>query len=366
MMFQAESFARPELELAADLGTARAERHAAKRFSRSSRTALANFEAEQRRAETRTQAAGRGIGDRRSRRVDGLPRCGRSSNGRSSRSPRSSAWCCSSRAPTSPICCSRAAPPGGARWRCAPRSARGGAGWCSRCCVESSVLTLAATAFGVLCAVLAVPLHGRHADDERESGLPRRAAGLARAAVRGRARRLHDGALRPRAGTARVGGHAGRGRRARQTGSHTRSPGVARPLVAVADRLQPDDPVRGRPAAALVRPAARGRSRLHTRAPRRCCRSKRAIASSRAQAREVGRQLLERVQAMPGVESASVSGWALFRGWSWGNNVEVPGGGRAQRSAWRCRRSSSGRWARGCWTAASSSRATATRRIRCR
>ena len=35
-----------------------------------------------------------------------------------------------------------------------------------------------------------------------------------------------------------------------------------------------------------------------------------------AQAREVGRQLLERVQSLPGVESASVSGWALFRGWS--------------------------------------------------
>jgi predicted permease len=33
---------------------------------------------------------------------------------------------------------------------------------------------------------------------------------------------------------------------------------------------------------------------------------------------------------MPGVESASVSGWALFRGWSWGNNFELPGGGRAQ------------------------------------
>jgi predicted permease len=48
------------------------------------------------------------------------------------------------------------------------------------------------------------------------------------------------------------------------------------------------------------------------------------------QARAVVRQLRERVAAMPGVESASVSGWALFRGWSWGNNFELPGGGRAQ------------------------------------
>jgi predicted permease len=49
-----------------------------------------------------------------------------------------------------------------------------------------------------------------------------------------------------------------------------------------------------------------------------------------AQAREVGRQLRERVGALPGVESASLSGWAVFRGWSWGNNVQLPGGGRAQ------------------------------------
>ena len=48
------------------------------------------------------------------------------------------------------------------------------------------------------------------------------------------------------------------------------------------------------------------------------------------QAREVIRQLRERVAALPGVESASISGWALFRGWSWGNNFELPGGGRAQ------------------------------------
>ena len=49
-----------------------------------------------------------------------------------------------------------------------------------------------------------------------------------------------------------------------------------------------------------------------------------------AQAREVARQLREAVAGMAGVESASFSGWALFRGWSWGNNLELPGGGRAQ------------------------------------
>jgi hypothetical protein len=45
----------------------------------------------------------------------------------------------------------------------------------------------------------------RDADDERESRLPRRAPGLARADVRGVARMFHDGALRPRAGAPRVG-----------------------------------------------------------------------------------------------------------------------------------------------------------------
>jgi predicted permease len=47
-------------------------------------------------------------------------------------------------------------------------------------------------------------------------------------------------------------------------------------------------------------------------------------------AREAKRQLLERLQVLPGVESASLSGWALFRGYSNSNNVSLPGGGRAQ------------------------------------
>ena len=47
------------------------------------------------------------------------------------------------------------------------------------------------------------------------------------------------------------------------------------------------------------------------------------------QAREVQRQLLDRVRALPGVQSASLSGWALFRGFSNGNMVTLPTGGRA-------------------------------------
>jgi putative ABC transport system permease protein len=50
----------------------------------------------------------------------------------------------------------------------------------------------------------------------------------------------------------------------------------------------------------------------------------------RPQAGAINRQLLVRVRALPGVESASASGWAFFRGWSWGNSVTVPGTGSAQ------------------------------------
>ena len=47
-------------------------------------------------------------------------------------------------------------------------------------------------------------------------------------------------------------------------------------------------------------------------------------------AREISRHLLDRVRALPAVESASLSGWALFRGYSNGNNVALPDGGRAR------------------------------------
>jgi predicted permease len=49
----------------------------------------------------------------------------------------------------------------------------------------------------------------------------------------------------------------------------------------------------------------------------------------RSQAQEINQQLLDRVRALPGVESAGAAGWAFFRGWSWGNEVTVPGQGAA-------------------------------------
>jgi predicted permease len=49
-----------------------------------------------------------------------------------------------------------------------------------------------------------------------------------------------------------------------------------------------------------------------------------------AQGREVTRRLLERVQALPGVESAGISNWAFFRGWSSGGNFQLSDGTRAQ------------------------------------
>jgi len=45
-----------------------------------------------------------------------------------------------------------------------------------------------------------------------------------------------------------------------------------------------------------------------------------------AQAHELDGRLLERVRALPGVESASLAGWALFRGWSWGGDFTILGG----------------------------------------
>jgi putative ABC transport system permease protein len=48
------------------------------------------------------------------------------------------------------------------------------------------------------------------------------------------------------------------------------------------------------------------------------------------QSREVSRQLLDRIRSLADVESASMSSWALFRGYSNGNNVGLPDGRRAQ------------------------------------
>jgi predicted permease len=49
----------------------------------------------------------------------------------------------------------------------------------------------------------------------------------------------------------------------------------------------------------------------------------------RTTGREISRQLLERVRMLPGVESAAMSGWAFFRGWSNWNGFTVQGGASA-------------------------------------
>src|SRR5207247_11012099 len=41
------------------------------------------------------------------------------------------------------------------------------------------------------------------------------------------------------------------------------------------------------------------------------------------------RQVVDRVRQVPGVESASLSEWAHFRGWAQGSNVQIPGGPNA-------------------------------------
>ena len=106
---------------------------------------------------------------------------------------------------------------------------------------ESSVLTAAATALGVICAA------GRHAADrrldqhQRKPDLRRHAPRLARAGVRRGARLPHHDPVRPRAGDARGGRKAWR--REQQRGglagalaggrTHTANAGVVRPLVAL-------------------------------------------------------------------------------------------------------------------------------------
>ncbi len=194
--------------------------------------------------------------------------------------------------------------------------------------VESSVLTIAATAFGIVCAVAAVPLIvGMLTTNENPVYLDARldwrallfvaAIGCLTTVFFGLAPALRASAATPGEATALGNRH------------HTAHAGVARPLVAVQigfslmvlfvaglllrsfDRLLAVDV--GFTPERLVLLSVEARERFEP-----------------PQAREVGRLLLERVQALPGVESASMSGWALFRGWSWGNNLALPGGARAQ------------------------------------
>jgi putative ABC transport system permease protein len=194
--------------------------------------------------------------------------------------------------------------------------------------VESSVLTLAATALGVLCATLAVPLIvGMLTTNENPVYLEARAdwrallfvaaLGCLTTVFFGLAPALRASRTSPAEATALGDRH------------HTAHSTVIRPLLAVQvgfslmvlfvaalllrsfDRLLAVD--LGFTPERLVLLSVESRDRLEP-----------------ARARELNRQLLERVRSMAGVEAASMSGWALFRGWSWGNNLEVPGQGRAQ------------------------------------
>jgi predicted permease len=194
--------------------------------------------------------------------------------------------------------------------------------------VESAVLTLAATVLGVLCAVLAVPLMvGMLTTNENPVYLDARlswrallfvaALGSVTTVLFGLAPALRASAAAPatvaglgsRGDTARTG--AARSLVAAQIGFSLMILFVAALLLRSFDRLLAVD--LGFTADRLTLLSVEARDRFEP--PR---------------AREVGRRLLQRVQEMPGVESASLSAWALFRGWSNANNFELPGGARAQ------------------------------------
>lgn len=194
--------------------------------------------------------------------------------------------------------------------------------------VESSVLTLAATLLGLVCAIAAVPLIvGMLTTNENPVYLDTRLDWRVLAFVAGLGcltTVLFGLAPAIRASAASPAAAAASGDR-----SQTGNTGMARSLVAAQigfslmilfvaalllrsfDRLLEVDLGFTPGGVALL--SVEARDRLEP-----------------AQAREVARLLREQVQALSGVESASLSGWALFRGWSWGNNMELPGGGRAQ------------------------------------
>ena len=194
--------------------------------------------------------------------------------------------------------------------------------------VESSVLTLAATVFGLLCARLALPfIVGMLTTNENPVYLETRldwrvlafvsALGGLTTVLFGLAPAIRASAASP--ATAAAVGDRSQTAHARMTHSLVATQiafslmilFVAALLLRSFDRLLQIDLGFTPDQVALL--SVESRDRLGPE-----------------QAREVGRLLRERVAAMPGVESASLSGWALFRGWSWGNNLELPGGGRAQ------------------------------------
>ena len=193
--------------------------------------------------------------------------------------------------------------------------------------IESSVLTLAATAVGVLCARAASPLLiGMLATNENPVYLDARldwrvlafvaAIGCVTTMVFGLAPALRAAAAQP--GDAGVAGD-------RRSTAHA---GIARPVVAAQiafslmllfvavlllrsfDRLQAID--LGFVPDNIVLLSIESRDRLQP-----------------DEATAVSQRLVERVRALPGVEAASFSSWALFRGWIWGGDVGLPSGARA-------------------------------------
>jgi predicted permease len=222
---------------------------------------------------------------------------------------------------------------GAARWREMALRASIGAGrrrLLQQVLAESGVLTIAASLVGLLCAVVALPLIvGMLSTNENPVYLDARldwrvvafvaALGGATTILFGLAPALRASAVRP-GGTALAGDRR-----------HTVDAGISRSMVAAQvgcslmilfvavlllrsfDRLLAVD--------LGFEPERLAVLSLEARDP-----------FGPAEAHALDRRILERVRALPGVESASLAGWALFRGWSWGGGFEIGGRGSAQTS----------------------------------
>jgi predicted permease len=198
---------------------------------------------------------------------------------------------------------------------------------------ESTVLTAAGTVLGVVCAVAATPLIvGWIITSEKPIYVDTRsdwrvlafvaALGCVTTVLFGLVPAMRAAGARP--GDASSGAGAFSGGR-----GHTANAGVVRPLVA----LQIGFSVMILFVAALL---LRSFDRLlqvdlgftPDRVTLLSIESRERFDPDRARA--IGHQLLDRVRALSGVEHASLSGWALFKGWSNGGMVEIPGRGAAQ------------------------------------
>jgi putative ABC transport system permease protein len=197
---------------------------------------------------------------------------------------------------------------------------------------ESSVLTAAGTALGVICAAAATPLIvGLISTSEKPIYVDTRldwrvlafvaALGCVTTILFGLVPAMRAAGTRPGDASSGAGAFAG-GR------AHTSSAGVVRPLVT----LQIGFSVMILFVAALL---LRSFDRLlHVdlgftpdRVTLLSIESRQKFDPDRERA--ISRQLLDRVRALSGVEHASLSGWALFKGWSTAGNIEIPGRGPA-------------------------------------